>query len=59
MRCGSKQHNNLEIPANATIHISPLGREYYISGIDSNDVTIRYVDDGSFKKLPYSEKIFV
>lgn len=59
MRCGTRKHNNLEIPANAVVKISPLGREYYVSGIDGNEVTIRYVDDGSFKKLPYSEKIFV
>lgn len=52
MRCGTKTYNNTTIPVNAVIKISPLGREYYVSGIFEDYCLIRFVDgDCEFMKL--------
>ena len=52
-KCGNKPYNNIEIPIKAKIQVSPLGREYYVSGIDGDEILIRYVDgDREVKRLP-------
>lgn len=52
MRCGTKLHNGTSIPVNVIIKISPLGREYYISGLYDDQAVIRYLDNGEIKWLP-------
>lgn len=48
IRCGSKLHNGIEIPSNATIESGSLGREFYRSYIyteaNKDYCLIRYVD---------------
>lgn len=53
IKAGQRLHNNHQIPSNAVIH-KRKGREMYVSGI-SNNVRIRYLEDGTFEDVPYNE----
>lgn len=54
MKCGQTPNG---LPITATIRESPLGRQYYVSGISCNagvwEATIRYIDNLEIKTLPY------
>ena len=41
-------------PPQATIH-TRNNRQFYISGLSLTNVLIRYLDDGSFEKIGWSE----
>lgn len=53
IRCGSKNHNGVEIPLNAKIFLSKSNRECYVSSISGNTAKVKYIDTGDFKDVSY------
>lgn len=47
-RAGFKFYKGIQVPENSEILISPLGREYYISGSTMTHHTIKFIDDGKY-----------
>lgn len=58
-RCGTKQYNGIEIPLNAKVFKSPLGRDCYVSAILEKEMYIRYVDGNTpiMQTIPYNPKL--
>ena len=59
MKCGQRIYKGLPIPIVAKIQTSELGREFYVTSITMEIMTIRFIDDGSFKNIKYNEKYLV
>lgn len=63
-RCGTKTINGIELPANANVFTSPLGRECYVSGTINEHgkyyMIIKFADTKKpqNQKIPYDNKYF-
>lgn len=49
LRAGNKIHNDKQVPFNAEILTSQLGREFYLTGITEKGYLIKFIDNDEFK----------
>ncbi len=49
LRSGNKIHNGKQVPINAEILTSQLGREFYLTGITEKGCLIKFIDNDEFK----------
>ena len=53
MKAGNKMYKGVEIPFNAKVQTNKVGKEFYVSGVETNKVIMRYIESGELVEVSY------